>query len=394
MEKATDACNKIMDAIEAKKQEMFELLQKVVNQDSFSQDKDDVNLLGEILSDWLQSHHFDLEIIPQPNHGSQIIARLKGSRPGKIVMMGHFDTVYPHGTAKERPFSFDGTRFYGPGVADMKAGVVTTLYASWIAHQFCQDRLCDIELILTTDEELASPTSKFIIEERVKDALAVFNMEPGRADGSIVTARRGSAQIAITTKGKPAHAGVAIEDGINAISEMCRKLIAIENIADMKLDTTVSLGTIQGGTFTNMVAPQASATLHFGFWKNEHYHEMFRKAQEVVDQAFISGTTAELKLLSKCFPMEKTAGTALLFGMVSQNAAKLGISLTEQATRGAADSGIPSTLGIPTICGMGPVGGHYHSEAEYVEASSFLERTKLLALSLLSASDFFTNAHQ
>lgn len=376
----------IKSAIDDKRQEMFEFLEKLVNQDSYTKEKDDVDRLGQILVNWFQEHRYDTQVIRQEQYGNQILASIKGNMPGKIAIMMHMDTVFPRGTAQQRPFSHDERRMYGPGAADMKSGIVTALYASWIVNSLYKSSHCDLELILTGDEEIASPCSRPIIEERVKNAQAVFNMEPARKDGSVVTARRGSAQLKIRIEGKAAHSGVNIEDGINAISEICRKFIALEDIMDKDHDLTVNLGTVQGGVSTNMVAPYAEGTIHFGFWKNEDFDHMYAKAKEIIEYSHIKGTKAELSLISKCLPMVKNEGNAKMYEIVSKAAVAAGIPLTEQATRGAADAGIPSSLGIPTICGMGPVGGNLHSEDEYVELESFYERTILLALSILIAS--------
>ncbi len=382
---------KIQSAIDDKRKEMSGFLEELVNQDSYTRQKEDVDRLGQKLVSWLQEHRFDTHVIQQQEYGNQIVASIKGDMPGKIVIMMHMDTVFPRGTAKQRPFSHDERRMYGPGVADMKSGIVSALYASWLVNSLFKSRHCDLELILTSDEEIASPCSRPIIEERLKTAHAVFNMEPARADGSVVTARRGSAQLKVKIEGKAAHSGIAIEQGINAISEICQKFIALEDIMDKDNDLTVNLGTIQGGVSTNMVAPFAEGTIHFGFWKNEDFDHMFAKAKEIVEFSHVKGTKAEISLISKCLPMVKNDGNAKMYEIVSKAAVSAGIPLTEQATRGAADAGIPSSLGIPTICGMGPVGANLHSEEEYVETESFYERTSLLALSILFASERIGN---
>lgn len=376
--------------IEQRKEEGLNLLEALVNIDSPSRDRRGVNAAGDVICQYLYKNGISYKVTENRDkqYGDFIIATIPGQQKGKILLMGHRDTVFPLGTASERPFKIEGNHAYGPGVSDMKSGIVTSLLAS-IALRESQINLCDIEILITPDEEIGSPTSRQVIEEHAKDAMAVFNLEPGRPDGSVATARRGSAHLNFKIEGKAAHSGTEIEKGISAIEEMGHKIIALQKLTDFERGVTVNVGMVQGGENTNMVAPHASGTVHIGFETVDLFNETFEKVKRIFDTNYVKGTTSTLEGNVSFLPMEKHEGVEKLYQIVKENGEKLGISIHEQHTKGAADSGFPASLGIPTICGMGPVGGEWHNEGEYMEVDTFIPRTKLLAHSIISAFHAF-----
>lgn len=361
----------------------IQFLKELVNTDSASQVKQSVDEVGKLIGKRLSEEHIPYDIRHSVDYGDTIIAKVSGNRPGKILLMGHMDTAFPLGTAKERPFSHEDNLLRGPGVSDMKSGLVTMIEAVIALKALANDEICDIELLFTPDEEIGSPHSRAVIQELATDALAVFNLEPGRPDGSIVTARKGSAHLTIHVEGKAAHSGAFIEKGISANDELALKMVEIKKLMDIEKGITVNFGKIEGGIGNNVVSPSATATIHLAFWTVEQYDQTVKQIQKIVDQSFVSGSKSTLSGNIGMLPMEKHAGVQLLLEAVQQAGEKIGYKVTEQRTKGAADAGFTASLGIPTICGMGPVGGNWHGIDEYMEVDTFGPRTLLLAMSIL-----------
>ena len=380
--------NDINDYLDSKQEDALAILEEIVNIDSFSYDKEGVNRVGAVIRKQLDLVNIPYEVRKNEDFGDHIIATVKGKKKGKILLMGHQDTPHPQGTAKERPFQTEGNLLRGPGVSDMKAGLVSMIYAAIALREFAHNELCDIELLFTPEEEIGSPISRAVIEERAKDALAVFNLESARPDGSVVTARKGSAHLKIEIEGKAAHSGAFIEDGISANDELAIKMNKIKQLMDDDVGTTINFGKIEGGISNNVVSPHATATIHIGFWRKEDFDGLYSQIQWIVDTSYVKGTKSTLSGGIGILPMEKHEGVSKLYEIVQKAAEGLNIPITEQKTKGAADAGFSASLGIPTICGMGPVGGKWHAVDEYLEVDTFLPRMKLLANSIvLTAQD-------
>ncbi|MBY0221615.1 M20 family metallopeptidase [Sporosarcina aquimarina] len=373
----------ITQFLKEREAEAKEYLQRLVNTDSNSFDKAGVNQVGLIIQEILDNYQIPFIVKRNKEFGNHIIATVKGQQPGKIVLMGHQDTVFPKGTANERPYSEDQQFAYGPGVSDMKGSLVSMIMAASAVKTFAMDEMCDIELLFTPEEEIGSPISCTVIEQQTKNALGVFNMEPARPDGSIVTARKGSAHMQVRIEGKAAHSGLAIEEGISAIDELAHKIINIKELMNLEEGITVNVGTVQGGVANNTVAPQAKGTIHTGFWRMKDFEQLKKDVQSIVDNSYVEGTKAVLTLGAGILPMEKNKESQKMYEVVKEAADLVAIPITETATKGAADAGFSSTIGVPTICGMGPVGGKWHSEEEYLVLGSFVPRMQLLAVSMV-----------
>ncbi|MEK4426880.1 M20 family metallopeptidase [Solibacillus sp. FSL K6-1523] len=369
--------------IEEREVEAKEYLKRMVNTDCYSYDKEGVNQIGMILQEFLKKYDIPFVTRENKDFGNHIIATIKGGKPGKIVLMGHQDTVFPKDTVSERPYFEDGKFAYGPGVSDMKGSLVSMIIAAAAVKEYAGAHMCDIELVFTPDEEIGSPISKSVIQERTRDALGVFNMEAARPDGSVVTARKGSAHMRFDIEGKASHSGVAIEDGISAIDELAHKVLKIKSLMDNEKGVTVNIGTVTGGTANNTVAPNATGTVHVGFWRLKDYEELTGKVQEIVDESYVEGTHATLTLGAGILPMERTENVQKIYDVVKDAANFLNLPITETETKGAADAGFAASLGVPTICGMGPVGGKWHSKDEYLVLDTLIPRMQLLAISMV-----------
>jgi glutamate carboxypeptidase len=377
---------KLFAFIHEQDQEVFTMVEEIVNIDSPSHGKEGTNQVGAVLCRIMDRFEIPYDILSnEKQHGDHIIASIKGTVPGKILMMGHRDTVFQEGTAKQRPFTMDEVNAYGPGVSDMKSGLITMLLAAAAVKQSGLPHYT-IELLFTPDEEIGSPTSRALIQERAKEAIAVFNLEPGRPDGSVVTGRKGSAHLKLQIQGKAAHSGVNFEEGISAIEELGHKIVALGKLTDLSRGITVNVGTIQGGINTNVIAPEASAMIHVAFWSVKDFDEVIEKVRTIAATSCVPGTSSSLSGDISFLPMERHEGVAAMYEVVKEAGTLLDMSITEQKTKGASDAGFTASIGVPTICGMGPVGGNWHNEREYMVKDTFIPRIKLLAVSLLLAS--------
>ncbi|MBD1221237.1 M20 family metallopeptidase [Virgibacillus halodenitrificans] len=381
---------KICSYIEETKEEALDFLEKLVEIDSYSHDKEGVSRVSYLIKDKLEAQNISCEIHTNEVYGTYLVATLKGNKEGKILLVGHQDTAHPTGTTNQFPFQNDGDLLKGPGVSDMKSGLVYMVYVL-LAFKKCKPKeMCDIELLFTPDEEIGSPVSKDVIKQRAESAIAAFVLEPGRPDGTIVTSRKGSAHLKIEIEGKAAHSGAFIEKGISANDELALKMIEIKKLVDHEKDLTINFGVIKGGVSNNIVSPHATATIHCAFWNTNDFNEVYNKIVGIVEHSFIKGTKSQVSGEIGMLPMENTEKNNELYENIVLKAAKdLELNIVGAPTKGASEAGFTSSIGTPTICGMGPVGGNWHTENEYLEINSFLPRMKLLATSLLYCADYY-----
>lgn len=366
--------------------EALDVLKDIVNIESYTKDIDGVNKVNKYLRDWLDTLGFTTKIIENEKYGNHLIASIKGTaNNGKILLMGHMDTAHPTGTLEKFPLTKKDHTWHGPGLSDMKSGDVSMILAAKTLYDTSRDQISEIEILLTPDEEEGSPISKNIIPEYARSAKAVFNLEAGRPDGTVVNKRKGSAHLAIEITGKAAHSGAFYEDGISANDELARKMIEIKQLEDKEKDLTINFGVIKGGQSNNIVSPSASATLHLAFWEVEDFDNVFEAIQKIVDISYIKGTEAKLSGEIGILPMSETEGVKKLVDIYLQTAENLGVHIECKPTKGASDAGFAAEEGVPVICGVGPVGGKWHTVEEYMEIDTFKERTLVLTHSILNA---------
>jgi glutamate carboxypeptidase len=304
-----------------------------------------------------------------------------GRRPRKpIVLLGHLDTVWPLGTLASMPFKIENGRAWGPGVLDMKAGVAMALTAfDLLRAEDLPHR--PVVLLLAGDEETGSHASRAITEKVARRCELVFVLEPAQGlEGAYKTARKGIATYRVHVTGVAAHSGVNFEQGHSAISELARQVSAIEALTDLKRGITVNIGTIQGGTRSNVVAAEAWAEVDARIVRAAD----FRRFDRLIKNLRVWDKSCVLKVeggLNRP-PMERTRATVALYQRAATLAAALGFDLQEAATGGGSDGNFTSALGIPTLDGMGAVGEGAHARNESVLLKELAPRTALLAAML------------
>ncbi len=365
------------DYFNQRPEEYLAQLHELVNLESPTSDKASVDRLGARVAEELRKRGVRVEILPRQHTGNLILGRLPGvSSEHRILIMCHLDTVWPSGTVEKRPCVVKGERFFGPGAADMKGGIVIALAALKGLQDLGLSPAAEVVLLFTPDEETGSLASYETIVEQARQSRLAICMEPGMADGSLKTARKGVMTFQITTTGRAAHAGADHAAGVNAIEEMAHQILALQAKTDYNLGTTVSVGRIDGGVATNIVSPNCTAWVDVRVTVPE---ERKRIRQEILAlKPRLEGAALEAKETEGRPPMPRDALMVETFRRASQIAARHGLHLTEASTGGASDANLVAEFGIPILDGMGAVGGGLHATDEYVEIRSLQERAKLL----------------
>ncbi|UOQ47674.1 M20 family metallopeptidase [Gracilibacillus caseinilyticus] len=366
--------------LEEHRDEMLQLLEKLVNIDSGSNDKDGVNQVGHLLRDIYQELDFHVHKVEQADLGNHFIVSKSGNpSDATILILAHMDTVFEKGTASTRPFKIEGNRAYGPGVIDMKASIVSVIYAVKALLHSQNDACGKVEILLTSDEEIGSPTSRELIEKHAVGKKFALVMEPARKNGAIVSARRGKGQYTLEVLGKAAHSGIEPEKGRSAIEELAYKIIQLYEITDEEEGIHVNVGLIEGGTSVNTVSDHATAQIDVRFRTQEQAEEIKEQMAEIIASTEVDGTKVKLEGDINRPPMEKTEQTEKLLRIIKRVGDELDLFIKDTETGGGSDASFTSALGIPTVDGLGPVGGRAHRESEYLELDSFVPRTLLLA---------------
>jgi Acetylornithine deacetylase/Succinyl-diaminopimelate desuccinylase and related deacylases len=294
-----------------------------------------------------------------------------------VLLVGHLDTVFAPGTVAERPMSEDATRLYGPGVSDMKSGLLNILWAMRELDAADKDRLA-IAVAMNPDEETGSVYSHAWIGELAKRSRRVLVCEAARADGSLVKARKGMAGYRLTFSGVAAHAGNDPEKGRSAITALAHAVAAINALTDWDRGTTLNVGVIRGGSAANVVADSAFAELDVRFWENDEYDRVNQALDALCEKGFLEGVTTTLTRVNHKPAMAASDATQQLMQLVERAGKEEGIAITWQAVGGGSDANHTAALGIPTLDGLGPIGAGFHSPAEWLDKASIEPRIRLL----------------
>ena len=369
---------------------MVDLLRRMVDIDSGSYDKPGIDAVGRAVRDFLNGHGIAVETLPQSKHGDCLRAAVpwdgapqRGANAGgNVVLMGHRDTVFPQGEARRRPFTIQGHLAYGPGVADMKAGLVMNCFVLAAFARFGGSPAPLVGLF-TGDEEIGSPEGRAVIEAEARHARVVFNSEPGRMSGNVVTGRKGGVFMLMRITGKAAHSGGSFEAGISAIEELARKVQAVHALTELDRGITLNVGLVRGGQSVNTVAPWAEGEIDLRYIEPADREEVMARIGGIVDRSFVPGTRAELTIKGEFLPMTQSPAAKRLFDVYVEAAASSGFPTAGEFTGGCADSGFTAGVGTATICAVGPIGGRAHSPEEFLDLDSLVPRAQACARAIL-----------
>ena len=360
---------------------LLSLIRELVGCESPSDNRPALAACGNLFAGICAAVGASVERLPEGHAVEHVLARWPGEGP-RVLLLGHFDTVWPVGQLARMPIKEDGGCLFGPGVFDMKAGLGIGLLAVRAAHEAAgTSKRPHISLLATSDEEVGSISSRGLIERLAREHDAVLVLEPALANGAVKTARKGVGEFQIKARGVAAHAGVDPAAGASAIHELARQIVAIEALNDPALGRTVNVGVVEGGTRTNVVAESASARVDVRISRLsdtaavEAAFSRLRAANPRVEITISGGINRP--------PMERTAGVAHLFGIASDVAHAMGDTLLEGATGGGSDGNFTAALGVPTLDGLGAVGDGAHALHEQVRLDALPRRAALVAGLLL-----------
>jgi len=356
-------------------------LRELVEVESPSEDKAAVDRAGALVLGWVEALGGTVKRHKQKGYGDVLELRFgparsggKNKKRGRVLLLGHLDTVWPMGTLATMPWREAEGKIYGPGVVDMKAGVVMALEAIAAVKELGVER--PVTLLLVSEEEIGSPVSRGITEKIARECEAVFVMEPAQGL-AYKTARKGVGYFELRVQGVGAHSGVDFERGHSAVLEMARLVQTVSGFTDLSKGLTVNAGVIAGGTRSNVVASECVCEVDVRIARASDaakVERMFR-GLKVTDKACTLTVSGGINRP----PMERKPGIVKLFRQARGLAAEMGLVLEEAATGGGSDGNFTAGIGVPTLDGMGAVGGGAHAAHEHVVKASLVERTALLA---------------
>jgi len=352
-------------------------LKTMVELESFTSDKQGTDALSDYLIQRLRELGAETTVIPQDQVGNHVVADIEGGE-GRIMLLCHMDTVWPKGTIENRPFTVKEGLAYGPGILDMKAGIAIALHALETLRTHGMQPKHKIKIVLNSDEETGSTSSRQLIEEEARKSDQVFCLEPGAGKkGALKTGRKGVGMFQVKVTGKAAHAGNEPEKGISAIEEMAHQILRLHSLTDFSRGTTVNVGVLQGGAVRNQVAAFAEALVDLRVTTTA---EAVRVEREILNASpVLNDALVEVTGSLNRPPMERTESTAMMLNWVKEFADPLGIHLEETQVGGGSDAQFVAALGIPVLDGMGGVGEGPHADHENIVVSELPRRVALLA---------------
>jgi glutamate carboxypeptidase len=362
-------------------------LERLVNIDCGSYTKQGVDQVGTWFAEQMKGLGADVTITHNEELGNTVVSVIEGVGGGDhALLIGHLDTVFDDGTAAERPFSTADGRAYGPGVNDMKAGLLSGLYALRALQSLGPLPFARVTYVANPDEEIGSPASTPAIREVAEKADVCFVLESARANGDIVSARKGIADYIVTIEGRAAHAGVEPEKGRSAILEAAHKTLALTALNGRWPGVTINVGVIAGGSRPNVIAEHCELEIDLRAPSRSDMEAAEDAISEICMSSTVPDVITTMNRRHRWWPMEKSEATSALASSAEELAARLGFELHDAATGGASDANTTSGMGVPTLDGLGPVGGLDHAPGEYTEIESIVPRTVLLAALLLTAA--------
>lgn len=379
----------VLDWLAEQDSAMQGLLATLVNIDSGSYNKAGVDRAGAAICAFLAQHGIGHVLVPHDRYGSAIRATVGTPGERNILLMGHRDTVFADGEAERRPYRSDVARAYGPGVADMKAGLVMNCFVAAALQRF-GGTPAPVVLLVTADEEIGSPSSRAIIEAEARQARLVLNAEPGRPNDAVVTGRKAGIFMRFSITGKAAHAGANFEQGASAIGEMAHKIVALHALTNLAKGITVNVGVAAGGTTVNTVAASASGEMDLRYIDPSDRDATLSSVAAIMAQSAIPGTSATFDIYAEFLPLVATEDSKRLFDLYVDCGRTLGRTITGVFTGGCSDAGFSAAAGAPTLCAVGPIGGRTHSPDEFLELASIVPRAQTLALTVMRSGARFS----
>jgi glutamate carboxypeptidase len=376
--------NRITSFLKAHYRDMLALLEKMVRIQSGTFNKQGVDQMGRLITSTFQSNAVSCQVMEQDTFGNHIVVTslCKKRFDKQILLSGHMDTVFP----KDTQFNWykeDNTHCFGPGVIDMKGGLVAGIFALKALDNEKLLKKIPVKFFFNSDEEIGSPSSKNYIQKEARNSAFAFVLETGGRNGEIVTGRKGNLSLELKIKGIAGHAAFAGKDKASAIAELAHKIIAFESLNNLDRGISVNVGKVKGGIGPNTVPEHAMARIDFRFTGIADRADLEKRISEITKKKDIPKTSSHFAILSSRPPMPASEQNKELFQAVQETAASVGLSVSEEFRAGVSDANLIAGEQTPVIDGLGPIGAMDHSEDEYLIKESLLQRSALLACALI-----------
>ena len=353
-------------------------LETIVNIDSGSRNPAGTREVAAFLEEKYRQQGFLTELVSVgPEVGPVLVATNAPDEPIDLLFIGHTDTVFLDGEASRRPFKIEGERLYGPGVYDMKGCSLLTAYLLENLPAELKQSL-NICVIHNPDEEISSFYSREVIIAKAKTAKFAFVMEPSSADGSMIKERKGIEKLKIHFKGRPSHAGDAPQEGRSAINELAHWIVRMNTLIDYAAGVSVNAGTIQGGSVPNVVPEHAQMELDYRYSNPADVTAFFDMLEELQAHAAKMEIGIDIDVIGKRPPMVDVPGAKELRSVFEDVGKRMDTVVSFKKSGGVSDANFTTSVGVPTVCSIGLIGGAFHTDHEYVELDSIQQRLDLL----------------
>jgi len=366
-----------------RRDEIVSTIRELVEIESPSDNKAAVDRVADAVAEKFSRLGGEVRFHRAKEFGSHLQVNFGGKAARPVLLLGHYDTVYPLGTLATMPCRAVDNKLTGPGVLDMKSGIALMLHAlaalqDWRGEDWRGGLPRPVSVLLVSDEEVGSDSSRAITESLAKKAAAVLVLEPsyGR-QGAVKTARKGVGEYLVKVTGKASHAGLDFQKGVNAILELARQIEKISSFTDLKKGLTVNVGVVSGGSRTNVVPAEAAAQVDVRIARMKDAAGIDKKMRSL--RPFNPKCKIEISGGINRPPMERTAGVAALYAQAAAIARELGWKLGEAAVGGGSDGNFTAGLGIPTLDGLGAVGDGAHAPHEHILIPELPRRAALIA---------------
>lgn len=377
--------SELLSYCDARQPWLRELLETLVRLESPSDNKAAVDRCGDEIVRQLTAIGASVERLTQERRGDHVRAHWEGTGGARILVLGHFDTVWPAGTLAEMPLHERDGRLHGPGIFDMKSGIVVSMLAMRALAETGARGRPRVVMLWTTDEEVGSATSRALLEEEARRSDAVLVLEPSLPGGGAKTSRKGVGDFKVFVHGISAHAGLDPGKGASAIHELARQILALETLQDMPRGITINVGTITGGSRPNVVADRASAEVDVRVPTMADAARLERAIRAL--RPVHGSTRLEISGAIDRPPLERTGAVVRLYERARRAAASLGRDLPEGAAGGGSDGNFTGALGVPTLDGLGPQGEGAHARHEHVVIADLSWRAAFIAALLASFAE-------
>ena len=386
MDHASTYTPEIKSFLLANEASMFAYLEELVVIQSGSHHKKGVDTVLQVIKDSFADMDVSTEAVEQTTLGNHLVVRSNcpTGPSDQILIVGHMDTVFPEDTDFNW-YKEDDTKCCGPGVVDMKGGLVVGMFALKALQKLGLLQEIPLAFVFNSDEEIGSRSSLDVIQHEANQSCAAFVLECGGLNGEIVTGRKGNLMTELHVEGKAGHAAFADHDKSSAILEMAHKIIQFESLNDYQNGITVNVGKVEGGIGPNTVPEFCTAQIDFRYVNPEDFKDLESRIVDIAGTTAVKGTRSSIDFISGRPPMQQSAENRRLFAIAEEAAKQLDIPVKEQFRFGGSDANFIADLGIPVLDGLGPIGAKDHSDEEYMVKESLLQRTMLFTCTLLAS---------